>query len=99
MSIVGQLLRLGLALRALASSAGGGGAADAALHGIEEDAADEFGEDDWPDDAAWLETVPVVEGDPEREAERRRCGWRSSARSLSENCLGVAALVLIQWRA
>ena len=61
-SIVGQLLRLGLALPALAKQAGGRRAAERALRGLE-DEAEEY-EDEELDDEAWLATVPVVEADP-----------------------------------
>ena len=71
-SIVGQLLRLGLALPALAKQAGGRKVAERALRELDEDPADEYDEDEELDDEAWLATVPVVEADPEREAERRR---------------------------
>ena len=41
---------------------------------------DEDDDEDGLDDEAWLASLPVVESDPEREAERRRALMRSSPR-------------------
>ena len=91
-SIVGQLLRLGLALPALAKQASGRKVAERALRELDEDPADEFDEDEELDDEAWLATVPVVEADPEREAERRAAAARRSSTRCARDAIRHAPL-------
>ena len=71
-SIVGQLLRLGVALPALAGSPAGRKAASDALRAVADGELDDERDEEELDDAEWLASVPVVEPEPEREAERRR---------------------------
>jgi hypothetical protein len=71
-SIVGHLLRLGMALPALAGSGDGRKAAGAALRRVAEAELDDERDEEELDDAEWLATLPVVEPEPAREAERRR---------------------------
>ena len=73
--IIGALLRLDLGLPALAKSAAGRKAAAQAPRDLDDDKDerdDDEDDEDGLDDEAWLATLPVVESDPEREAERRR---------------------------
>ena len=70
-SVVAQLLRLGLALPGLAGSAAGRKAAGDALRRVEDAELADGRDEEELEDEEWLARVPVVEAEPAREAERR----------------------------